>query len=46
VAAKDTRDVEISEKCAHLRPFSLSKSGIRAYAGYANAPARHSPALN
>jgi hypothetical protein len=36
MAARGTHDGEISKKCPHLRPFSLSKSGVRAYAGLAS----------
>jgi hypothetical protein len=33
MAARGTYDGKISGKCIRLRPFSLSKSGVRAYAG-------------
>ena len=36
IAARDTHDNEISKKCLYVRPFSLLKSGIRAYAGLAS----------
>jgi hypothetical protein len=36
MAARGTYDSEINKKCPHLRPFSLLKNGIRAYAGLAS----------
>ena len=33
MAARGTHDGKISGKCIHSRPFSLLKSGVRAYAG-------------
>jgi hypothetical protein len=33
MTARGTHDGKINEKCIHLRPFSLLKSGMRAYAG-------------
>jgi hypothetical protein len=36
MAARGTHDGEISKKCPYLRPFSLLKNGIRAYAGLAS----------
>jgi hypothetical protein len=33
MAARGTHDGKISGKCIHSRHFSLSKSGMRAYAG-------------
>jgi hypothetical protein len=33
MAARGTHDGKISRKCIYLRPFSLLKSGMRAYAG-------------
>jgi hypothetical protein len=50
MAARGTHDSEISKKCAHLRPFSLLKSGIRAYTDWRvrilPARSRHSPTFN
>jgi hypothetical protein len=50
MAARDIHDGEISGKCAHLKPFSLLKSGIRAYAGkrvhLLSARSRQSPTFN
>jgi hypothetical protein len=36
MVARGTHDSEISKKCLYLRPFSLLKSGIRAYARLAS----------
>jgi hypothetical protein len=36
MAARGTYNGEISGKCAYLGPFSLLKSGVRAYAGLAS----------
>jgi hypothetical protein len=33
MAARGTHEGEISGKCAYLGPFSLLKSGVRAYVG-------------
>jgi hypothetical protein len=34
MTARGTHDGKISGKCIHSRPFSLSKSGVRAYSAY------------
>jgi hypothetical protein len=50
MTARGTYDGEISGKCAHLGPFSLLKSGVRAYAGrrvhLLSARSRQSPIFN